>query len=454
MANDNGFSMMLPVLDTKNYDRRRIQMKAIFGFQEVYEIIQNGYQEIEDDANEAQRTIFREFKKKDCKTLFLIHQCVDGANFEKIAGAKTAKEAWDRLEKSYEGAVKIKKVKLQTIRRKYELLQMEERETISDYLTKILTLTNQMKACGEEVRDQSVIEKVLRTLTLKYDHIVVAIEESKDLGAHKFEELQISLEAHEQRLKERYAEKGEAQALQTQFIKKSGGHWNNNVRRNKDRWQNEKWRKGEGLKNEQGFQEHDQKRGPTWNSVNQKNYGHYAAEYKFNKTLGKKNEEARLAQGIEPDDDDHYLLMTTTKNSEEDGDFWYLDTGCSNHMTGKKGWFTTLDESTKSQVKFADHSAVSAEGIGKVMIKRRDGKSAYISNVLYVPKMKSNLLSLGQLLEKGYTMEMKDGMMKVFDKYKHNILKAPILANRTFKIGIQMSDQRCLQSTLEKDTWL
>ncbi|XP_019420667.1 PREDICTED: uncharacterized protein LOC109330847 [Lupinus angustifolius] len=252
MANGNGFSMTLLVLDTKNYDRWRIQMK------------------IEDDANEAQRTIFRESKKGDCKALFLIRQCVDGANFEKIAGAKTAKEAWDSLEKSYEGAAKIKKVKLQTIRRKYELLQMEERETISDYLTKILTLTNQMKACGEEVKDQSVIEKVHRTLTPKYDHIVVAIEESKDLDAYKFEELQSSLEAHEQRLKERYAEKGEAQALQTQSVKKSGGHWNNNLRRNKDRWQNEKWRKGEGLKNEQGFQEHDQKRDPTWNSVNRK----------------------------------------------------------------------------------------------------------------------------------------------------------------------------------------
>ncbi|XP_019429256.1 PREDICTED: uncharacterized protein LOC109336886 [Lupinus angustifolius] len=262
MANGNGFSLTLPILDTKNYDRWRIQMKAIFGFQEL-------------------------------------------ANFAKIDGAKTTTKAWDNLEKSYEGAVKIKKVKLQTMRRRYELLQMEENETISDYLTKIMSLTNQMKACGEEIRDQSVIEKVLRTLTPKYDHIVVAIEESKDLEAYKFEELQSSLEAHEQRLKER----------------------------NKDKWQNDKWRNGEGLKNEQGFQEHDHKRGSNWNSVNKKkidkkriqcyncrNYGHYAAEFNSNKILSKKDEEARLAQGAEPDDGDHYLLMTTIKNSEEDED--------------------------------------------------------------------------------------------------------------------------------------
>ena len=79
-----------------------------------------------------------------------------------------------------------------------------------------------------------------------------------------------------------------------------------------------------------------------------------------------------------------------------------------------------------------------------MMIQRKDGKKACISNVLYVPKMKSNLLSLGQLLEKGYTMEMKDNMLKVFDKDKKSVLKAPLSANRTFRIEIQISDQKCM----------
>lgn len=70
-----------------------------------------------------------------------------------------------------------------------------------------------MKSCGEVVKDQSVIEKVLRTLIPKFDHIVVAIEESKDHETFKIEELQSSLEAHEQRLKERHLDKGSDQAL-------------------------------------------------------------------------------------------------------------------------------------------------------------------------------------------------------------------------------------------------
>ncbi|MCI97608.1 F-box protein, partial [Trifolium medium] len=46
---------------------------------------------------------------------------------------------------------------------------------------------------------------------------VVAIEESKDLSTMKVEELQCSLEAHEQRVNERSKDRGVEQALQAQM---------------------------------------------------------------------------------------------------------------------------------------------------------------------------------------------------------------------------------------------
>lgn len=50
------------------------------------------------------------------------------------------------------------------------------------------------------------------------------------------------------------------------------------------------------------------------------------------------------------------------------------------------------------------------QGAGKVLIKRKDGNQSFISDVLFVPCMKNNLLSLGQLLEKGYVLIIKDNM--------------------------------------------
>lgn len=60
---------------------------------------------------------------------------MDNANFEKISGAKSANEAWDILQKSYGGAAKVKKpVRLQSLRRQYELLSMKDQESVADYL--------------------------------------------------------------------------------------------------------------------------------------------------------------------------------------------------------------------------------------------------------------------------------------------------------------------------------
>lgn len=88
-------------------------------------------------------------------------------------------------------------------------------------------------------------------------------------------------------------------------------------------------------------------------------------------------------------------------------------------------------------MKFADDSTLSAAGIGKVLITRRDGKRSFISDVLFVPRMKSNLLSLGQLLEKGYVMQMEKKETRIYDGDKRLLIKAPLTRNRTFKVGIQ-----------------
>ncbi|KAE9587454.1 hypothetical protein Lalb_Chr23g0273791 [Lupinus albus] len=96
-------------------------MKAIFGSQEVTEAVEEGFPTLEERASEAQRNAYKQFKKKDCRALCLMHQ-----HFEKIAGSATSKEAWEILEKHYVGAAQLKKLRLQTMRRKYELMQMEE----------------------------------------------------------------------------------------------------------------------------------------------------------------------------------------------------------------------------------------------------------------------------------------------------------------------------------------
>jgi hypothetical protein len=163
-----------------------------------------------------------------------------------------------------------------------------------------------------------------------------------------------------------------------------------------------------------------------------------------------KGDEAQFAQD-EDSDSDEVILMATNKGDEEKNDEWYLYIGCSNDITCKKYWFSELEDSVNVKIKFVDNNIVCAEGIGKVMIHRKDGKRACITNVLDVPNMKSNLISIGQLLQNGYTMKMKEQTMRVFYCKNMLILKVPLSKQRTFKININVIEDQCLLFETKND---
>ena len=64
-------------------------------------------------------------------------------------------------------------------------------------------------------------------------------------------------------------------------------------------------------------------------------------------------------------------------------------------MTGHKEWLVNFDMKKRSKIKLADNIVIEAEGTGDVLIQRKDGGQALITEVLYVPIMKNNLLSIG-----------------------------------------------------------
>ena len=119
----------------------------------------------------------------------------------------------------------MKKVRLQTLRRQYELMQMGSNEKIAEYFNRVITHMNAMKGCGKKMKDRSIVEKILRTLNPRFDHLVITIEKTKKIEEMKVEELQGCLEAHEQRVLERESEKPtDNQVLMAQTSKKTGNN--------------------------------------------------------------------------------------------------------------------------------------------------------------------------------------------------------------------------------------
>lgn len=80
-------------------------------------------------------------------------------------------------------------MKLQFLRRDFKNLLMKNDESIADFLSRSMTIVSQMRSYVEKISDETVVAKILRSLTLKFDHVVAAIEEGKDLSILFIDEL-------------------------------------------------------------------------------------------------------------------------------------------------------------------------------------------------------------------------------------------------------------------------
>jgi hypothetical protein len=77
---------------------------------------------------------------------------------------------------------------------------------------------------------------------------------------------------------------------------------------------------------------------------------------------------------------------------------WYIDSGCSKHMTGDKGKFLYLSERKSGNVTFGNDAPGKIKGKGMVSLSNGKGKA---QDVLLVDGMKHNLLSVSQMCDRG-----------------------------------------------------
>ena len=221
-----------------------------------------------------------------------------------IAAANTAKEAWATLKTEFQGSSKVITVKLQALRREFETSLMKNNESIQVFLARVSTIVAQMRSYGDQLQEETVVAKVLRSLPPKFDHVVAAIEESKDLSTFSFDELMGSLQAHEARIN-RSSEKEEETTFQTKVeFEPSSQHIRGRGRG-----------RGRGRSN-------------MLKCSYCNKYGH------SNKHCWSKPEEINCAE----QEEDNLLFMVIGKE-EKLSEVWYVVNGCSHHMTGDRWKF-------------------------------------------------------------------------------------------------------------------
>ncbi|XP_045810862.1 uncharacterized protein LOC123905296 [Trifolium pratense] len=129
---------------------------------------------------------------------------------------------------------------------------------------------------------------------------------------------------------------------------------------------------------------------------------------------------------------------------------WYLDSGCSRHMTGDRHSFLSLEEKEGGTVTFGNNEKASIKGkgiIGKI-------NSAKLENVHYVEGLEHNLISISQLCDNGLEVIFKTHTCEI-----KQISTGKTLFNGSRKKNVyviyldELPVESCFVS-LEKDKWI
>ena len=95
---------------------------------------------------------------------------------------------------------------------------------------------------------------------------------------------------------------------------------------------------------------------------------------------------------------------------------WYLDSGCSRHMTGDINQFFVIKRKDEGFVTFGDNKKEKIIDIDNIKIT----PSTFIEKVLLIDKMKHNLLSISQLCDVSFDVNFKTSMCIVVDPLNAN----------------------------------
>ncbi|KAI5427684.1 hypothetical protein KIW84_032916 [Lathyrus oleraceus] len=155
---------------------------------------------------------------------------------------------------------------------------------------------------------------------------------------------------------------------------------------------------------------------------------------------------------VEFNEEEELLLMAHVEiQGTKMEDLWFLDSGCNNHMSGIKKWFSDMDETFKHSVKLGNNARMTVHGKGSIKLKI-NGLVQVIKDVYYVPDLSNTLLSIGQLQERKLKIVIEDNTCRIYHPSKGVIMDTKMSANRMFAILGRTADaESCFQAITSED---
>nr|CAN65499.1 hypothetical protein VITISV_010671 [Vitis vinifera] len=339
--------LLIPVVNGDNYQAWAIRMAVHLKALDLWETVEEDYEVLPlgDNPSINQMKIHRERKTMKAKAKACLF-------------STSAVTIWEHLKNEYQGNKMVQNMQL-------------------------LSIANKVRLYGKEFSDERIVQKILVTLSEKYEATISSLENSKHLSSISLAEIVNALQTLEQRRMMR--QKG--------FVEGAFQAKSQNNDSSKDRKKNKKNKKSRN------------------NKKNQKE-AHPPCPH--------------CKKTNRPPQKCWWRLDVKCNNCSQLGHIEkLLGSGCTNHMTYDQGIFRELDKTTVSKVRIGNGEYISTRGKGTVAIESLSGLKL-IPDVLFVPNIDQNLLSVGQVLEKGFKVLFEDKFYMIKDanrKYRTPSLK-------------------------------
>ena len=102
---------------------------------------------------------------------------------------------------------------------------------------------------------------------------------------------------------------------------------------------------------------------------------------------------------------------------------WHVDSGASSHLPGCRAWFTELHQCYPCTVVTANHGTLKCTQRGTVTLNTERGR-IHVRNVLYVPSLGVNLLSVSAIVNAGMRVRFTKGGCRISTSHNKLIVQA------------------------------
>ena len=390
MANEN--SCDVPKLQgSEDYHAWKFSMRMFLLGRDLWEIVE-GSETIEEYETDAER---RKFRRRENHALSKICLSISSSLHIYVRSCKTAKEAWDNLEKRFEEKSLTRKIEYR--RKLYAAKYSDEMEMVL-HVNNLKTISERLESLGDPVTEKDLVMILISSLSDTYNNLITTLETVK--------EEELSWDYVRDRVISEYERRRQHSEKENHY-----GHDALYV----------------GKHLQQGRDQVNIRRDPDKDDVECfycKKFGHYKSNCpkleKKNAHGDRHENAANFVTEVDNlsirDEDDggfcpEFALHTETIESSKQKK-WILDSACSKHMSNEKSDFVNYKEfKTPLDVCLADKSMVKAVGFGNVYIYLSEEKGRdvpiEIERVLFVPKLQKRLISISQITEKGGEITFK-----------------------------------------------